>query len=229
MAGVYDSALAEVHADRFAQTYAQGFDWLAGRIAERAAPRLLDLGCGDGTWLAHAAARGIPGRGTDISPAFVKRAQARGLDVRLGRAAATPIPDGTTSITALGEVLSYIDPELDAPSLFAVLARAAQGLPPGGTVHADLIGPETPEGEASTEGTGWRMRSEVRITGTRLQRRIEVETEAGRQVTTHLQEVLHPQAVLDEARTLGFRAEVLPAYGPAPLLPGRFLLEAVLP
>lgn len=229
MSGLYDSALAQVHAEGFAATYAAGFDWLAARIGARPDARLFDLGCGDGTWLSFAAAAGIPGAGADLSPAFVAMARARGFDVRRSTAARAPIPDGTTAITALGEVLSYVDPDLDGPSLAPVLLHASQALPPGGMLIADLIGPDTPARIVETEGDGWQMRSEVTLTGMTLTRRITLTTARGTETTTHRQAVLSPESVRDEARALGLHAELLAAYGPAPLLPGRFALMAVKP
>ena len=112
MSGIYDADLAAIHSEGYSATYGAGFDWLCDRILAGPSPAgLFDVGCGDGTWLAHAAGRGITGAGCDLSPPFVAMARARGLDVTLARAGVVTIPEGTTAVTALGEVLSYIDVE----------------------------------------------------------------------------------------------------------------------
>lgn len=233
MSGLYDTALADVHADGYAGTYAAGFGWICDRIRQSGPqPRLFDVGCGDGTFLAHAARAGIPGAGADLSPAFVDRACARGLDVTCSRAATATIPPGTTAITALGEVLSYIDPPLgDAASLAAFLPRAAAHLPPGGLLLADLIGPDTPARSGETRGQGWAMTSTTTLDHDRavLTRTMRVTNALGTHETVHRQAVLSPDAATGAARDAGFAATVYSSYGPAPLLPGRFLLEARLP
>ena len=222
-APLYGKVLAHIHAERFAGQFAPAFDWLAARVRESAAhPRLFDLGCGDGRWLAHAANLKIAGEGIDISPFFIEAAQARGVTARQDSAASALPPPGTTAVTALGEVLAY------APAALApCLRNLSRALPPGGVVLFDLPGPDTPPGDNDLGGPGWRMSVQTRIEGVSLTRRIFIETHAGVERETHHQRLFSPDEALGIARGFGFEATLLDSYGPCPLLPGRFAVMAV--
>jgi SAM-dependent methyltransferase len=82
----YGAALAHAHAhaEGFAGHWDGAADWLAALARTSGeAPFAFDIGCGDGHLLDALRARGIPGAGLDISPAFV--AAARESRRRAGR------------------------------------------------------------------------------------------------------------------------------------------------
>lgn len=222
---IYGPALARAHAERYNHLFRDAYPWLTERItAAAAAPRLFDLGCGDGQWLAVAAAEGLAGEGIDISQAMVERARTRGVAARLDSAARSPLPAGTTAVTALGEVLAY-EPAALGPALLA----AVRALPPGGLVIFDLPGPDTPASAGSIKGTGWELTTRTLVAGGKLTREISIRAEDGRHDETHVQHLFAPGEACDMATGFGFEAEILDSYGPCPLLPGRFAILAVKP
>lgn len=101
-------------------------------------PRVLDLGCGPGTWglrLSHLAERWV---GYDISPEFIEtaRSQAERLGRRNLRFEVGPLLDVQESpdfdVVVLGGILGYLDDQ-ELPQLMAVVRRH---LRPGGLVYA---------------------------------------------------------------------------------------------
>lgn len=82
--------------------------------------RVIDLGCGDGTYTAELLRRGEPAsiHGIDPSPAAVAAARARDEDPRLsfavGSAHALPHADDTFDIAYLRGVLHHMDRPIDA-------------------------------------------------------------------------------------------------------------------
>lgn len=92
--------------------------------------RLLDVGCGSGELLAHAASLGAAVSGADAAAGMVERARAvaPGADVRVADAEALPWPDRAFDVVAAVNVLQL----LEDPG--AALAEAARVLAPGGRV-----------------------------------------------------------------------------------------------
>ncbi|MBO9408170.1 class I SAM-dependent methyltransferase [Shimia sp. R9_1] len=230
MSGLYSPDLARIHAEGHTATFAEAFDWLVAEISGGPAPaQLFDVGCGDGTWLAAAQARGLTGAGIDLSPAFVDLARSRGLDVTKGNAASVEIPAGTTAITCLGEVLSYIDPETGHDTLLPLAQSAFEALPSGGRLIADLIGHRCLPQATRQSGEDWAVRVEVTVGGARLTRRIETQVADRIDWVTHHQTRRAPQATKSALENIGWRCDILTTYGPSPLLPGRFAVKLTKP
>ncbi|WP_425045293.1 class I SAM-dependent methyltransferase [Primorskyibacter sp. S87] len=230
MSGQYPPDLARIHTESYADTFATAFDWLSREIKDAPAQaRLFDLGCGDGAWLAAAADRGIPGSGIDLSAAFVELARGRGLEVATGRAAEAQIPAGTSAITALGEVLSYVDTASGQDSLEPVARAALDHLPSGGRLFADMIGTGVVPFSGQRKGPDWSIRSEVTITATRLTRRMETEYHGNFEVVTHHQTRRAPEPTADMLRDMGWICDLATGYGPCPLLQGRFAIVLTRP
>lgn len=221
----YGMALAEAHAEAFNGTFMPGFSWLAQQIKAAARqPYLFDIGCGDGFWLQEAAGMGIPGEGIDLSVAFVSLARARGVTAQQESAAAAVAPEGTTAITALGEVFSYMPTTL-APALH----MAARRLPSGGVLIFDMPGPDTPEGTSEAVGRAWSMTSTVTRKDDLLTREIVLQLKRQKVRETHEQHLFPPEEVEGIVTGFGFDAEVVDSYGPCPLLPGRYGIVARKP
>lgn len=221
----YGMALAQAHADAFNGTFAAAHPWLAAQIAASGTtPFLFDIGCGDGYFLAEMAKLGLPGEGIDISAAFVSLAKRRGLDVRQESAMTARAPDGTTAITALGEVLAY-DPAALAPAAL----YAARALPAGGVFLFDLPGPKTPATRTTAQGDGWTLDASSEVRGKILKREIEMRVGKQKVHETHLQHLFDPDEVLSILSGFGFQAEASDRFGPAPLLPGRVAFHARKP
>ena len=222
---IYGTTLARIHAEAFADTFRTAWPWLSAQILERmASPVLLDVGCGDGAWLAYAANMKIAVQGIDISSAFVEMARTRGVRVELNSAAGVRPPADLTAVTALGEVLAY-KPAALAP-LVLNLSRA---LPSGGLLFFDLPGPDTPEGDNDRGGPDWRMSVQVRKTAKTLMRKIHIETRDGVEQEVHEQVLFNPEEALGIVEGFGLQGEILQSYGPCKLLPGRFAIRAMKP
>ncbi len=226
MSGLYSPDLARIHAEGYTATFAEAFDWLTKTLNSGPAPaQLFDVGCGDGSWLAAAQSLGLHGSGVDLSPAFVDLARSRGLSVSEGNAANVEIPSGTTAITCLGEVLSYVDPTTGHDTLLPLAQTAFEALPSGGLLFADLIGHRCLPQAARQSGTDWAVRVEVTVGGNRLTRRIETQVADRIDWVTHHQSRRAPQATKAALEAIGWRCDILHAYGPASLLPGRFAIK----
>lgn len=102
---------------------------LAGR-------RVLDVGCGNGGWLARFESWGVArgdSAGLDLVPdrAAAAAARAPGADIRTGDAAALPWPDGGFDVVFQSMVFSSI---LDPGKRSEVAAEIARVLAPGGVL-----------------------------------------------------------------------------------------------
>ncbi|MEY2476253.1 MAG: hypothetical protein QOG87_1568 [Actinomycetota bacterium] len=91
--------------------------------------RVLDVGCGKGTYLAHFGPGSV---GLEINGAYVKEARANGLDARQVNLAKDGVPDDLGTFDAIWA--SAIMEHLDSPHEFLVEMRRA--LTPGGLLVA---------------------------------------------------------------------------------------------
>ncbi len=93
--------------------------------------RFLDVGCGPGAALAHAAATGAQVAGIDPSPSMVERAARRvpDADVRVASAEAIPFPDGHFTVAVnVASFHHWADRDAGLREILRVLA-------PGGRLH----------------------------------------------------------------------------------------------
>ncbi|MBI5105315.1 MAG: class I SAM-dependent methyltransferase [Solirubrobacterales bacterium] len=93
------------------------------------AGRMLDVGCGNGQFVAYAAAAGWRASGIDVDPAGVEAGRSAGLDLRVALLAdvAAEEPGGYDAIT-LSHVIEHV------PDPAALLRAARAALRPGGTI-----------------------------------------------------------------------------------------------
>ena len=140
--GCYDTAYYGVGARKFVAPIEAGVEWFrrkraeavlagAGRRGAAAGrpPRVLDLGCGSGAFLARLAARGCECHGTELTPVTAQRARAvPGLALRTGPLTQDAYPDAHFDVISLWHVLEHLpDPD-------AALRACRRWLAPGGVL-----------------------------------------------------------------------------------------------
>nr|BAL55764.1 methyltransferase type 11 [uncultured Gammaproteobacteria bacterium] len=88
--------------------------------------RLLDVGCGNGEFLAAARSAGWEGVGVDFDPKAVETTRSQGIDARLGSLEAQGFENSSFDAITLSHVIEHVhDPK-------ALLAECARLLRPGG-------------------------------------------------------------------------------------------------
>jgi 2-polyprenyl-3-methyl-5-hydroxy-6-metoxy-1,4-benzoquinol methylase len=98
---------------------------------EAPAPRLLDLGCGDGRWLARVSQSHWEVHGADPDSRAVARAMAKGIDVRQGGAEAWSDAQACFDAITMSHVIEHVhDPR-------EVLTRTLHLLKPGGQLYVE--------------------------------------------------------------------------------------------
>ena len=222
MPDFYGLPLARAHAEGFTDWLLAAYPWLLERVRATAPqPILWDVGCGDGSWLAYAQQAGVQCSGIDRSSAFVSMCEQKGLTVTCDDAMSAPVPVGVSAVSALGEVLCY------APAAFdALLERLATSLPAGGGFWFDLVGTGVKSSRGQFSKNDWHIETEVEVSGDVLTRQIRIRSAQGSQQEIHRQRIFHEEDILARLIDKGFAAHLLNAYGDAPLLPGRFAVEA---
>jgi 2-polyprenyl-3-methyl-5-hydroxy-6-metoxy-1,4-benzoquinol methylase len=137
LTAAYDRAYYGIGARKFLQPIESGLDRFRGGRARRLDAlvpeaagrrrRVLDIGCGDGGFLAALAARGWDCHGSELSPLTAQRAAARtGLPIRTGALASDAFAPGSLDAVSIWHVLEHLrDPD-------GVLADCARWLAPGG-------------------------------------------------------------------------------------------------
>jgi trans-aconitate methyltransferase len=99
----------------------------------RAGERILDVGCGEGTLTGQIAARGAVVVGIDSSPDMIEAARARGLDARMGDAAALAFDNEFDAVFSNAALHWIRDQD-------AVLEGVARALRRGGRFVAEFGG-----------------------------------------------------------------------------------------
>lgn len=121
--------------------YVHTLECLESRLVGRSR-RLVDVGCGGGTLLELAGARGWNAVGFDTSPQAVAHARARGLEAYTHAWPPSPLGDGTADACTFVNVLDHLrDPFLALREAWRVLR--ARGLiyvrVPNAPVHVRLV------------------------------------------------------------------------------------------
>lgn len=134
----------------------QDFDFFAGVLADRAPTRIVDLGCGSGTFTTELALAGYAMTGVDPNPAFLAIAQAKpgGDRVTWIRGTSRDVPDSAFDAALM---TSHVAQEFRSDAEWAaVLADLRRGLVPGGLLAFDTRDPAARAWE--TWPTEWHVR-----------------------------------------------------------------------
>jgi SAM-dependent methyltransferase len=235
-----------MYRDDLAYVHHAGF----GDFARGAAPGLLrllraagirsgtvvDLGCGSGLWLRALGRAGFAAVGVDRSAALLAIARRTAPRAELHRRSVYDFElPRCDAVTALGEVLSYVEPGGGStPPLRPFFRRVARALRPGGLFVFDvLVAARRPMAYRSWRAGGsWLVAVDVaeeRGRG-RLVREITTFRRAGahwrRAHERHVQRVLARAEVAGALRAAGFSLRVSRRYGRMELPPRRLAFVA---
>lgn len=186
--------------------------------------RVVDLGCGDGQWLAALNAEGYTTLGVDWSHELtaIARKRAPASHIETGSVHAVPLPN-CDAVTTIGEVLGYIPPGEARPNLAETFRRIAAALRPRGWLIFDLyVGGEPTGADARSwrDGKDWIVLAETlddadRAIATR--RIIAMRAEEGgryrRTEETHRLLIADVDEVMASLTEAGFDAELSGSYG----------------
>ncbi|MFM7322646.1 MAG: class I SAM-dependent methyltransferase [Armatimonadota bacterium] len=120
----------------------------AAAVAASCPRRVLDVGCGDGRFLAAMAALGWSGEGVETDPAAADLARARsGCPIHVGDLSSVDLPERTYGLVALVHVIEHV------PDPHELLVRVRRLLAPGGIVH--IVAPNAGSLEAALFRSCW--------------------------------------------------------------------------
>jgi SAM-dependent methyltransferase len=178
---------------------------------------VVDLGCGDGTWLRALISRGYTATGVDQSRDLLRYARAAAPEAALTKRSvhrvALPHCD---AITALGEVLSYHPVSLAA--LGRLFRRAHAALRPGGVLVFDALVTGRPLSYWTWRaGTSWAVLVRVEERKNRVIRQIISFRRAGgryrRREEKHVLFVTSRASLVSALRRAGFKVQTTRRYG----------------
>jgi len=119
--------------ERFSEYRGDVRSWVTDRIPFAAGARLLDVGCGNGRYFPHYAARDAQVVGIDLFGGMLKSAARAGSAALVAAAAGSlPFADKSFDVVCINHVLNF------APDRVRALGEAHRVLRPGGTVAVTL-------------------------------------------------------------------------------------------
>lgn len=119
--------------ERFSEYLGDVRSWVTDRIPFAAGSRLLDVGCGNGRYFPHYAARDARVVGIDLFSGMLESAARPGSAVLVAAAAGSlPFAEESFDVVCINHVLNF------APNRVRALGEAHRVLRPGGTVAVTL-------------------------------------------------------------------------------------------
>jgi SAM-dependent methyltransferase len=231
----YPADLARIHNEGFTDFSRAAVHALLARLP--GSGLVVELGCGSGVSSQMLSDAGYEVLGIDISEDMlaIARRQAPRATFRQGSLWQAELP-ACEAVTAIGEVLNYTaDERAGADALPAFFARVHDALRPGGLFMFDFATPGRgtlrPGGPTILEGDDWRIEadtSEDETTRT-LERRMVIETNAGKRIETHRLNLYDADWVRKCLEGPGFESEALDRYSDFGFWPGYAAFAAVKP
>jgi SAM-dependent methyltransferase len=191
---------------------------------------VLDLGCGSGVWAAELTRAGYAVHGVDRSLAMIRLARrtAPAATFERGSLESVSFPR-CDAVTALGEVLGYVDSGRRA-SVSRLFRRIAKALRPGGVFVFDVMvraGRVPMRYRTWTATDSWAVLADVHedVRRHRLRRDITTFHRHGacyrRHTEHHLVDLMDAENVRRRLRSAGFTVRTSRRYGDYPLAPRR--------
>lgn len=111
-----------IYADRGIRQLDSFYLWFLEQVPHSGRGRLLDVSCGEGTFLAIARQAGLDAIGVDFSYTAVQKARRVAPDVALANAQRLPFPDESFDyVTNIGSLEHYFDPAEGVREMWRVL------------------------------------------------------------------------------------------------------------
>lgn len=110
--------------------------------------KLLDVGCGDGSYIQYMQVLGWDVKGVDFDPAAVSNARANGLTVQLGDLAQQQYPNNTFDVITINHVIEHV------PDPLGLLQESQRILKPGGKLM--IATPNASSWGHRLYGANWR-------------------------------------------------------------------------
>jgi SAM-dependent methyltransferase len=234
VSGFYDEDLAYIHHTGYASLVDGAGPELLAWIAASGihGGKLIDLGCGSGTFSKLAGDAGFDVLGVDLSPAMIEiaRGVAPEADLRCASLFDLEFPPCRV-VSMLGEGLNYCaGGEPDDRRIESLFARVAAALEPGGLFAFDVIVADDDHpihGTPSRAGLDWAVLSVLTedLDARRLIRTItafrEIDGRYRRSDEVHIVRVFETAALAMMLKANGFAVEVSTHYGMHALLPRR--------
>ncbi len=234
MSGFYDEDLAYIHHTGFAGLVEGAGPELLAWIDATGIQggKLIDLGCGSGTFAKLACDAGFGVLGVDFSPAMIEIARGVAPEADLRRASLFDLELPACSVvTILGEGLNYCaGGEPNDRRVESLFARVAKALQPGGVFAFDVIVADDDQPMNSTAGRAgmdWAVISATTedLDARHLIRTItafrEIDDQYRRSDEVHIVRVFEAAALAMMLKANGFAVEVSSSYGIYPLLARR--------